>query len=71
MMSMAAATRERNSASMEDRETIFCLETFQEMRVWPRNMQKPVVDRRSMMSLFQSTSEKAVSSSGPEEMGNP
>lgn len=59
------AARDLNLALVEDREMVFCLDTFQE---WG---QKLVVKRWSMKSLPQSAFKKEVSSNGLEETGSP
>lgn len=51
----------RYSASMEERETIFCFLLFQELRGLPRKTQSSVVDLRSTRSPAKSASEKAQS----------
>ena len=48
-------------ASAEDLETIDCFLERQEMRESPRNMQKPVTERRVSEHPAQSESQKALS----------
>ena len=53
------------SASVEDRDIVFCFLADHEMGLGPRNTNNPVVERLSVGSPAQSASEKAVRIKGP------
>ena len=54
--SLVVVARARYSAFTEDRETIDCYFTFQDIKASPMNMQKPMVDFRESIHDAQSAS---------------
>lgn len=61
MMSVTTVAKAQNSASVVDHATVFCLVTFQEIRLCPKKTQNPVIEWQSFLSPAQSTSDKQCS----------
>ena len=58
-ISQVTAAMDLYSASEEERDRVSCFLDFRQIKDYPRNMQKPVVDRRVSGQEAQSESQKA------------
>lgn len=71
MISTIDAARARYFASLEERALVGYFLVAHEINVFPKNVQYPMIDQRSMRSIAQSESEYVVSTKEAGKIGSP